>query len=204
MLMLKDLCFSYDAEPVFKSVTYRFADGRITAITGPSGSGKTTLLYLLAGLKKPTGGTIVNDHTRCAVIFQEPRLFPWMTVLENIKTVGVDDAQARALLSALFEGDNVVEKYPSELSGGMKQRVAIARALAYQPDLLLLDEPFRGLDEETKKRTADVVWKHMQGKTCILITHDADDLFYCHEHVTIEGAPTHGLYTEKLDNFPNE
>ncbi len=198
MLMLENVHFSYEAETILKNATNRFADGRITAVTGPSGGGKTTLLYLLAGLKKPTKGTVVNDHKRTAVVFQEPRLFPWMTALENVKAICANDTQARAMLAELFDDDDVADKYPSELSGGMKQRIAIARALVYDPDLLLLDEPFRGLDEETKERTANVVWKHMANKTCILITHDGDDLAFCHEHVTLDGSPTYQLRAVKL------
>lgn len=204
MLRLENVCFSYDAEIILKHATHPFTDGRITAITGPSGSGKTTLLYLLAGLKKPTDGTLINDHKKTAVVFQEPRLFPWMTALENVKAVCADEGRARAILATLFDDDEVADKYPSELSGGMKQRVAIARALAYEPDLLLLDEPFRGLDEKTKERTASVVWDRMAGKTCLLITHDESDLAFCHEHVILESAPTYGLRAEKLDNFPTE
>ena len=86
----------------------------------------------------------------------------------------------------------------------MKQRISIARALAYAPDLLLLDEPFRGLDAETKKITADVIFKAMKGKTCILITHDSEDLAFADEHLHLEGAPSFCLRSVELGNFSIE
>lgn len=198
MLKINSLTFRYGEATVLANVSHLFLHGGITAVTGASGSGKTTLLYLLAGLSKPTAGHVSNDYGRTAVVFQEPRLFPWMTALENVKTVCGDEALARTHLDALFEENDVADKYPSELSGGMKQRVAIARALSVSPDLLLLDEPFKGLDEATKRRTAEVVLRVMAGKTCILITHDESDLAYCQAHVRLTGAPTHSLCTEKL------
>ena len=201
MLRIENLSAGYGKESIIDRLSYTFEDGKKYAVTGPSGVGKTTLINVLSGLKKPTSGNIISDCDRVAYIFQEPRLFPWMTVLENVKTVCADEARARALLAALFDDDDVADKYPSELSGGMKQRVAIARALSYEPDLLLLDEPFRGLDEKTKERTAGVVWEQMAGKTAILITHDENDLALCHEQVILEA---HGLRAEKLDNFSTE
>lgn len=198
MLTLDRISFGYGDQTIFFQTSHTFADGKVTGITGPSGSGKTTLLYLLAGLQKPMQGTVQNDYTRTAVVFQEPRLFPWMTALENVLTVCQDETVARQYLSLLFHNEDVTNKYPAELSGGMKQRVAIARALAYFPDLLLLDEPFKGLDEQTKHETAKVVFRAMENKTCILITHDAEDLAYCAEHLSLMGAPSYGLHAVKL------
>lgn len=199
MLMLEHVDFSYGNAPVLKDVTHTFYEGGTTVITGASGSGKTTLLHLLCGLKKPTGGTVKNDYTRTSVIFQEPRLFPWMSALDNVITVCGDEARARFYLQALFPDDSTVtNKHPAELSGGMKQRVSIARALAYDPDLLLLDEPFRGLDAETKKITANVIFTAMRGKTCILITHDENDLALGDEHLHLDGSPCHCLRSVKL------
>ena len=166
-------------------------------IVGTSGIGKTTLLQAIAGLKAPHAGKILSSYKKIAYIFQEPRLFPWMTALENITSVGADEETARQYLRALFGSDEVAKKYPSELSGGMKQRVSIARALAYKPDLLLLDEPFRGLDAETKAETARLLFHQMKGKTLLLVTHDADDLAFCHAVVRMEGTPHVRLVLEK-------
>ena len=82
--------------------------------------------------------------------------------------------------------ENVAKQYPHELSGGMKQRIAIARALVLYPDLLLMDEPFRGLDEETKQETFGLIRSKMKGKTCVLITHDSDDLIHCDHHLHLQ------------------
>ena len=201
MLTLEHVDFSYGNTPIFKDLSHTFREGGVTVMTGASGIGKTTLLYLLSGLKKPSGGTIKNDCTRISAIFQEPRLFPWMTALDNVLTVCGDAARASNYLQTLFPDDaTVANKYPSELSGGMKQRISIARALAYDPDLLLLDEPFKGLDPQTKQFTAQTIFEAMKGKTCILITHDEADLAFADEHLHLEGAPSYQLRSVKLGN----
>ena len=187
MLTLEHVSFQYADKPILKDFSYTFQDGVTTAVTGLSGSGKTTLLYLLCKLQKPTSGVIHNSYQNISVAFQEPRLFPWLTALENLTAVCKDKARAQEYLSALFEEADVGAKYPDELSGGMKQRISLARALLANPDLLLLDEPFRGLDPDTKQRVADLLIREMQGKTCILITHDEDDLSYCGAHLHITG-----------------
>lgn len=200
MLMLDHVDFSYGNAPLLTDVSHVFLEGKTTAITGASGSGKTTLLYLLSGLKKPTNGTIKNDHSKIAAVFQESRLFPWMTALDNILCVCRDEELSRYYLERLFPDDATVSsKYPSELSGGMKQRVSIARALAYSPDLLLLDEPFKGLDTQTKAITAKILFEAMTDKTCILITHDESDLSFAQEHLHLEGCGLHSVKLGKSD-----
>ena len=189
MLKIDNVTFEYDKQTVIKDLSYEFKYRAVTAITGASGSGKTTLLYLLSGLSKANKGNIINDHKKIAVVFQEPRLLPWLSALENVTVTGADQAQAKRLIAALFPNEDVSKKYPDELSGGMKQRIAIARALAYDPDLLLLDEAFKGLDAKTRALTADIVFNEIKGKTCILITHDESDLKYCEEHVNIASTP---------------
>lgn len=187
MLTIDRLSFQYDAKhPVLQNFSHSFEMGKITAITGPSGCGKTTLLRLIAGLLKPDRGTVRLDDSRLSYIFQEPRLFPWMTALENVTAVSCDEAVARDLLTALELPPDSFCQYPDELSGGMKQRISIARAIAYQPDIMLMDEPFQGLDPNTKKKTADVLFGALQGKTGILITHDANDLAYCDCHLSLD------------------
>lgn len=205
MLTLEHLTLRYEKQTIFDGVSFDFSEGAITGIVGASGIGKSTLLHAIAGLKKCDGGKILSSHERISYIFQEPRLFPWMTALENITVVGADEATAMRYLHALFEdAEEVAKKYPSELSGGMKQRISVARALAYAPDLLLLDEPFRGLDTETKTLVQRLIFNEMQGKTLLLVTHDEADLSLCDKIVRLQGTPVRELILEKSGNRENE
>ncbi len=200
MLKIENITLKYEDKTVIDGLSYKFTDGTVTAITGASGSGKTTLLYLLSGLNKAQKGTVYNDHQKIAAVFQENRLFPWLSAIDNITITGADVCRAKELLKFLFPNETVDGKYPDELSGGMKQRIAIARALAYEPDLLLLDEPFKGLDKETKTLVANIVFEATKGKTCILITHDEDDLVYCQEHLRISKTPISEFELVKSSN----
>ncbi len=205
MLTLENLTLRYQKQTILDGVSFDFAEGRTTAIVGASGIGKSTLLHAIAGLKKPDGGKILSSHERISYIFQEPRLFPWMTALENITTVGADEPTAMQYLHALFEdAEEVANKYPHELSGGMKQRISVARSLAYAPDLLLLDEPFRGLDAETKTAVTRLIFDEMQGKTMLLVTHDDTDLSLCDEVIRLQGIPVSELILEKSGSRENE
>lgn len=174
MIRLENVSVSFDDQRVIAGLSLDLRDGVISAITGASGIGKTTLLRAIAGLVRPDGGRIMTDYDKIGYVFQEPRLFPWMTALENVRCVCGDEQKARYYLSLLLPDAD--DKLPSELSGGMKQRVSIARALASEPQLLLLDEPFKGLDEASKQNTVDVVLKHLRGRTAILVSHDKDEL----------------------------
>ena len=153
-------------------------DGGHIALMGPSGCGKTTLLRVLAGLQAPDAGTVRVEPGRMACVFQEPRLLPWRTAAENVNAVLSDRAQtmpqALAWLERLELGD-ACDQYPAALSGGMQQRVAIARALAYDAPVLLLDEPFRGLDAALRARVTALIADAAKDKTLVLATHDAAD-----------------------------
>ena len=197
MLSLDKVSFQYENTPILQNLSHTFAEGVTTAITGASGSGKTTLLHLLAGLYRPTSGKICSTYSKVAISFQEPRLFPWMTALENVAAVCKDRDKARSYLQALFAEDDIANKYPDELSGGMRMRISLARALAFEPDLLLLDEPFFGLDPETKQRTTEFLFSQMRQKTCILITHAEEDLAFCAEHLHLSGIPVSSLCSVK-------
>ena len=205
MLTLEHLTLRYEKQTIFDGVNFDFSEGCTTGIVGASGIGKSTLLHAIAGLKKCDGGKILSSHERISYIFQEPRLFPWMTALENITVVGAEEATAMRYLHVLFEdAEEVAKKYPNELSGGMKQRVSVARALAYAPDLLLLDEPYRGLDAETKTVVQRLIFNEMQGKTMLLVTHDDADLSFCDEIVRLQGTPVSALLLEKSGSRENE
>ncbi len=137
MITLENLTVTYGSQTVISGLNFTFGDRRFYGITGVSGIGKTTLLNCIAGLVTPSGGKITNDFPACSYVFQDARLFPWLTALENVECVCRDRERARHFLSLLLPDSEV--KFPDELSGGMKQRVALARALASDAPLLLLD-----------------------------------------------------------------
>lgn len=178
MIEAHDLTVTYDGRDVLHNVTLTVPDGAHIALIGPSGCGKTTLLRVLAGLRAPDGGSVRVSPGRMACVFQEPRLLPWRTAAENVNAVLSDRAQtmpqARAWLERLELGE-AADQYPAALSGGMQQRVAIARALAYDAPVLLLDEPFRGLDAALRARVTACIAAETQGRTLVLATHDPAD-----------------------------
>lgn len=175
--------------------------GEFVAIVGPSGCGKSTLLDLLAGLTTPSSGQItINGQVikkpglDRGIVFQQYALFPWLTAIENIE-FGLDakgvDKQQRYQTAKYFLNlvglSEFEHHYPNELSGGMKQRVAIARSLAYDPDILLMDEPFAALDAQTRETLqAELVkiWQQTQ-KTIIFITHSIDEAIYLGQRIAI-------------------
>ena len=186
MLSLDQISLAYGDKIIFNRFSHTFEDGAVTGIVGASGIGKTTLLNLMAGLLSPTEGKIHSSYLKPAYIFQEPRLFPWMTALENLTVVCHDENKAVSYLEQLIPDDDAKHKYPHELSGGMKQRISIARALSYDADILFLDEPFKGLDTKTKTMTADILFRETQGKTVIMVTHDPKDLTYCKHILSLD------------------
>ena len=204
MLKIDSLRAVFDKNIVIDELSYEFKDGKKYAITGASGIGKTTLINILCGLKSPDSGHIQSSYTRPAYIFQEPRLFPWLTALENVILVCDDKKRARDILTSLLNDTEDIDKYPHELSGGMKQRVAIARALAYDGDIIFMDEPFHGLDENMRCKVRDLVFAHARDKTVIMITHDAEDTKSCDVVLKMVGSPVTELLTEESGNSSDE
>ncbi len=187
MIKLENVSVSYGEQSIIKDLSFTFEDGHVYALSGESGIGKTTLLNAIAGLVPLQGGSIVSEHEKIGYIFQDPRLFPWMTALDNVICACDDEEKARYYLELLLPDCN--DKYPHELSGGMKQRVSIARALAYDPDVILLDEPFKGLDDANKSNTVNIVMQELSKKTAILVSHDKSELALASDVYVMEGAP---------------
>ncbi|AKG75122.1 ABC transporter ATP-binding protein [Salinicoccus halodurans] len=177
-----------DTLKVLNDIDFNIEEGEFVSLAGPSGCGKSTILKLIAGLDSPTSGEVlVNGNkvkgpgTDRVVVFQEGGLFPWMTVFENVtygllrKKMSKKEAEEKAMDGLrMVHLINFRESYPHELSGGMKQRVAIARALVMDPDVLLMDEPFAALDEQTRlvlHRELQKIWQET-GKTILFITHN--------------------------------
>ena len=171
MIVLDNICLSYDGRQVLKNFSMTIPDSGVVCLFGPSGCGKTSIARIIAGLTKADAGSISGIMPgESAVMFQEDRLFPWMTVKKNIEAAA-DSSAADELLRAVYL-DGCGDKYPGELSGGMSRRVSLCRALGYEAKLLILDEPFTGMDEELKKKLYPVIKEYSEKKPVLLITHD--------------------------------
>ncbi|WNZ07400.1 ABC transporter ATP-binding protein [Streptomyces sp. 11x1] len=189
-----------------RDLTFTVDAGELVCLVGPSGCGKTTLLKCVAGLLRPTAGEVrlmgrpvEGPPPGMAVVFQEygRSLFPWMRVRDNVELPLRQKRLSREQRRGLVEGalasvglSDAAGAYPWQLSGGMQQRVAIARALAYEPDVLLMDEPFAAVDAQTRADLEDLVrglWRE-RGITILFVTHDIDEAVYLGERVLILSA----------------
>ncbi len=156
MIELHDVCFSYGGKPVLQKLSFSFPETGCVGVLGASGAGKSTLFKLLLGRIAPQRGTVTGlAGARVSIVFQEDRLLPHLSALANVALVN-EKKDAMALLRAM-ELQDVANDPITALSGGMQRRVAIARALHYGGDVLLLDEPFKGLDEALRERIRPVV-----------------------------------------------
>lgn len=176
-VILRSLCKRYGNHLVLKDFSTTFFEGRITCIMGPSGCGKTTLLRLLLGLEEADAGEIIGADVPKAAVFQENRLFEHISPVANIAAVLPGKPNRDWIseeLAALGLGSHLTVPTHT-LSGGMKRRVALARAMLTPASLVVLDEPFTGLDEESKKKAMSFVTEHAAKKTLLLVTHDASD-----------------------------
>ena len=181
--------------PVLEDVSLQVGAGASCAVIGPSGCGKTSLLFLLAGLLKPTAGTVrVADRSRTGVILQHYGLLPWKSVAANIalglRLQGADRERTRARVDELLVEMDLAafaDHFPGQLSGGMQQRVALARALATEPRLLLMDEPLSALDALTRERLQHTilgVWQRHR-VTMVLVTHSIEEAAFLGQTVVV-------------------
>jgi NitT/TauT family transport system ATP-binding protein len=192
-----------------RDITFSVRAGEFVSVVGPSGAGKTTLLRLLGGLIAPTSGTVsvggkavAGPPDDLAIVFQDygRSLFPWLRVAANVelplKAKRLPAAQRRQLVGESLAAVGLADAataYPWQLSGGMQQRVAIARAIAFQPRVLLMDEPFAAVDAQTRAELEDLVrsvWQRF-GMTLVFVTHDIDESVYLGDRVIVlSSAPT--------------
>jgi NitT/TauT family transport system ATP-binding protein len=222
VLRVDRLAKTYGQGPTAKraiaEVGFTVRHGEFVCIVGPSGAGKTTLLKCVSGLLAPTAGTVELDGVpvseppeRLGLVFQDysRSLLPWLTVLGNVtlplRAKGVPKAQARErameMLAAVGLGGEP-DSYPWQLSGGMQQRVAIARGLAYQPEVLLMDEPFASVDAQTRMELEDLVLglRSRFDLTIVFVTHDIDEAVYLADRVIVlSPAPTHVAEVVDID-----
>ena len=195
------------------------ADNDFITVLGPSGCGKSTLLGLVAGLETPTGGEILLDGHRVegpgadrGVVFQSYTLFPWLNVRQNIcfglREKGVPEAQQKEISEYFIASVGLrgfEQHFPKQLSGGMQQRVAIARALANDPKILLLDEPFGALDNQTRVVMQELllgIWEKHR-KTVIFVTHDIDESIFMASRVAVFSARPGRIKADIPVNLPH-
>lgn len=210
-LNVEHLDFSYPDKEIIRDLSFEVKDGEFVSILGPSGCGKSTLLNVLAGIRKADGGRILIDGRpveggcgQFAYMPQNDLLFPWKTILDNVCLYGEihhrreemkETARAQMIRFGL---DGCEDKYPSELSGGMRQRAAFLRTTLCEAGIYLLDEPFGALDVITRSDMQD--WLRTlcidMKKTTLLVTHDTDEAIYLSDRILIFGAPGEGIRQE--------
>jgi NitT/TauT family transport system ATP-binding protein len=226
MLEIQGLRKVYDGHgrqvEALADITMSVAPGEFVCVVGPSGCGKTTLLRCLGGLLRPTAGQVTVDGTLVtgppdglAIVFQEygRSLFPWLRVDANVelplKANGTDRARRRQLVDEALTAVGLADArhaYPWQLSGGMQQRVAIARALAFQPRVLLMDEPFAAVDAQTRADLEDLirdVW-HRFGVTLLFVTHDIDESVYLGQRVIVLSSSPTVILEDLAVDLPDE
>jgi NitT/TauT family transport system ATP-binding protein len=180
MIELKNICKAFGEKEVLHDVSLTFREG-ITCVMGASGIGKTTLANIIAGLAAPDSGEVIGTRDKkISMVFQDDRLLEWETALSNVLFVNNDRDRAIALLTEAGLADSLHKK-TAELSGGMKRRVCLCRALIADHNMLILDEPFKGLDNELKPSVMNMVKTHANG-IIICITHDRTEADFLREN----------------------
>ncbi|RAI45264.1 ABC transporter ATP-binding protein [Rhodoplanes roseus] len=201
-LAIDAVSHAFGPEPVLSGLSVTLPAAQVGCLIGPSGCGKSTLLAMIGGLLRPDQGRVAHPFARPAFVFQDPCLLPWRDARGNI-AFGLNalpmsrtecSARADRLLGTVGLTAEDGEKYPRELSGGMRQRVALARALAIEPDLLLLDEPFSALDVGLRRQMQALVRRLIdaRGLTTVLVTHDlAEAVRMADRIVVLSPRPAH-------------
>lgn len=208
ILTLRNIGHAYLGRTILSGITLEVAAGDIVALVGPSGSGKSTLAHIAAGLVEAKEGRITRGYRCHGMIFQEPALLPWATArgnidyvlrLSNLSRSARRQRIAQSAAQVALDTEDL-EKFPVELSGGMRQRVAIARALAIDPDFLVFDEPFTALDVALRRRMQDVLIATCAGgqRAGLFITHDLQEAARISHRIAVLDARGHGILGERL------
>ncbi|SFU41037.1 NitT/TauT family transport system ATP-binding protein [Clostridium sp. DSM 8431] len=211
IIEISNLNKSFKEKQVFDNFSITLDDTKINCIIGASGGGKSTLLNIIAGLLKEDSGEIKGAcKSEISYIFQEDRLVPWLTIRENIELFifnYYEKAKAYEIMERMFKLlnlENIIDKYPKNLSGGMKQRINIARALIKPSKIILMDEPFKSLDYKTKY----TIMKELKGilkkenRMVIFVTHDVDEAIFMEGRIfVLGGSPfsVKGIFEENLE-----
>ena len=203
MLEIRHLAKSYGDTHAIGDLNFTIGEREFVCVVGPSGCGKTTLLKCMSGLLAPSSGEVrLNDRPvtsppeEMALVFQEYNrsLMPWMSVRNNVtlplRHKKLDKAERSRLVEEAVEAVGLagnLDRYPWQLSGGMQQRVAIARALAYQPEILLMDEPFASVDAQTRADLEDLILevRERYDVTIVFVTHDIDESVYLSDRIVV-------------------
>ncbi len=205
---MQGVSHSYFGRKVLDGIGFSIGEGEVVSLVGPSGSGKSTIAHIAAGLITPRSGRITRGYRHHAMVFQEPRLMPWATVAGNIafplkmahvpRETRVSRVLAAALAAGLMPED--LDKYPVELSGGMRQRSAIARALVTEPDFLYFDEPFTALDVALKRRMQDLVIAAAAAArfSALFITHDLMEAIRISHRILVLDPMGQGITGERI------
>lgn len=177
MIEIRDLIKKFNDHYAFNNLNLDIESDKITVILGKSGCGKTTLLRLISNLEKYDSGSINTNNLKFSYVFQEPRLFPWLTVFENIQAITNLPSDEIYRMIRMVDLEKFSNSYPDELSGGMKSRVSLARAFAYKPNFLLMDEPFSNLDDFTRVKMQEELLKlyNKENVGILFVTHNIDE-----------------------------
>lgn len=165
---------SYNGKTILNGLTFEAKRGQLICLFGQSGCGKTTVLNIIAGLTKADGGNITGNEGRISYVFQEDRLLEQLSAKENIMLTARNRKAADSFIEAAGLSE-CIDMYPADMSGGMKRRTAIARAVAFDGGIMLLDEPFNGIDAKRKEAIAEFLKSFASDKICIMVTHDRAD-----------------------------
>ena len=217
---LESVTFAYQpGKPVFDDLRLQVREGEFLVLIGPSGCGKTTLLNLLSGFVAPQRGRVALDGRavrpeapELGYVFQSPQLFGWLDALENVRfglrmasSLPAAEQRRRALQTLALVGlEDAAQRFPHELSGGMRQRVSLARSLVLRPKVLLMDEPFAALDAITRREMNEEilrVWREL-GQTVIFITHDIDEAVFLADRIVVLGRAPAGIHSELAVDLP--